>query len=415
MKKNKVKLPQRSKVTNRVRLPRLLILVGLPGSGKSYFSKHLSATDDRIVVISQDEMGSRSKCEEEFAKAIKKKDTKSIIVDKCNVTKQDRKNWIQMSMLNKKDIGVVYFDYPFDECVKRVKCRVDHPTIKFGRGENIVKSFFKRMVMPDTNEGFIKMVTIKSFEECNNVLIKLGCDKSGLSNNEHNIIKFPRTHHIFDAGGTGVSRDDLLLNDEEIEEYLGCQLHLEEKVDGANLGISITEDWKIVFQNRSHYVTYETSSQFKGLKAWQDAHCGDLFMILEPNRHILYGEWCYAKHSIHYTELPNYFLAFDIFDKVKNKFYSREKFYQVMNRTGIPVVPLVAKVKFGNKNELHDELMRMLDTQSKFRDGFVEGIYIRKDNEDYLEKRCKLVRPDFVQGIEKHWSKQELVKNVVKY
>lgn len=41
-----------------------------------------------------------------------------------------------------------------------------------------------------------------------------------------------------------------------------------------------------------------------------------LCQILEPNRHILFGEWLFAKHSKHYTSLPAYFIAFDIYDKV---------------------------------------------------------------------------------------------------
>jgi hypothetical protein len=38
-------------------------------------------------------------------------------------------------------------------------------------------------------------------------------------------------------------------------------------------------------------------------------------MILEPGRHILFGEWCRAQHSVFYSRLPDYFLAFDIWDR----------------------------------------------------------------------------------------------------
>src|SRR5205807_2014548 len=30
------------------------------------------------------------------------------------------------------------------------------------------------------------------------------------------------------------------------------------------------------------------------------------------DRYILYGEWLYAKHTVFYTDLPHYFLEFDI-------------------------------------------------------------------------------------------------------
>lgn len=396
---------------NKISIPKLILLVGLPGSGKSFFSENISKIDKNVVIISQDTLGSKSKCEQELMKAIKS--NKKVIIDKCNVTIADRQYWADYSMIGKNDIIIIHFDYSADECITRVKDRVGHPTIKFGHGENIVKTFAKQLQIPTNDEGFKKVITFKSFDECNSFLTKLGCKLDDV--NEHKIIKFPRTHHIFDAGGSGVSRDDLVLDDNEINEYLNCDLTLEEKVDGANLGISIDKDYKILFQNRSHYVTYNTSSQFKGLQQWQEMNEGDLFCILEPNRHILYGEWCYAKHSIEYTELPGYFLAFDIFDKKENKFYSRDKFHEEMSKTSIPTVPKIDTVKFSNKLEMKDKLLKYLDTSSRFREGFVEGVYIRKDNGQWLERRCKLVRPDFVQGIDEHWTKKEMIKNRIKY
>lgn len=404
--------------SGKVSLPKILLLVGLPGSGKSYFSNHLSSSintdqNKKIVVISQDDLGSKSKCEDELMKALKS--GKKVIIDKCNPTVKDRQYWVDYSMIDKKEIVVVFFNSSVEECIERVKNRVDHPTIKFGRGESIVKSFSNLLELPTEKEGFKKIIKVRSFSECNDMLISLGCNKDKLLNTNHSIIKFPRTHHIFDAGGSGVTRDDLVMSNDEIEKYLNCTLTLEEKVDGANLGISIDKEYNVIFQNRSHFVTYATSSQFKGLKQWQETHSGELFTFLTPNRHILYGEWCYAKHSIHYTNLPNYFLAFDIFDKYENKFYSRERFHKVMSQTSIPTVPVIEEVEFKSKSELKDKLLNYLDTNSKFRDGFVEGVYIRKDNGDYLDRRCKLVRPDFIQGIDTHWSKMELVKNTITY
>jgi len=45
----------------------------------------------------------------------------------------------------------------------------------------------------------------------------------------------------------------------------------------------------------------------------------------------------------------------------------------------------------------------------------VSGVYVRIDGDQFNEERGKIVRPDFIQGIEDgdHWMKQQLVKNVV--
>ena len=51
----------------------------------------------------------------------------------------------------------------------------------------------------------------------------------------------------------------------------------DDQVDGSNLGISITPDHKLLFQNRSHYVNTETQAQVpcsrrggRGRPAWRD-------------------------------------------------------------------------------------------------------------------------------------------------
>ena len=51
-----------------------------------------------------------------------------------------------------------------------------------------------------------------------------------------------------------MTRDDLLLGPAEVARfYSGGDVVIEEKVDGANLGISIKQsDYRIYYQNRSH-------------------------------------------------------------------------------------------------------------------------------------------------------------------
>ena len=79
--------------------------------------------------------------------------------------------------------------------------------------------------------------------------------------------KFPRTHHLADAGGSGGTRDDLLMTDADAVKFLGggkVTVIAEEKLDGANLGISIDkESGAIMTQNRGHFVNSETAKQWR--------------------------------------------------------------------------------------------------------------------------------------------------------
>ncbi|MFT3856191.1 MAG: RNA ligase family protein [Aquabacterium sp.] len=53
--------------------------------------------------------------------------------------------------------------------------------------------------------------------------------------------------------------------------------------------------------------------------------------------------------------------------------------------------------------------------RSRFRDGSLEGVVIRHEDEDWLIQRAKLVRPDFVQAIEEHWRNRALQWNRVSW
>jgi hypothetical protein len=61
--------------------------------------------------------------------------------------------------------------------------------------------------------------------------------------NHEGLLKFPRTRHLFDTGGDAVTRDDILVPKSEHKLYWGAKTArkclVQEKVDGANLGISI--------------------------------------------------------------------------------------------------------------------------------------------------------------------------------
>ena len=265
--------------------------------------------------------------------------------------------------------------------------------------------------------------------------------------------KFPRTSHLLNPGGTAVTRDDLLLPPHEAALFYADAgksksftvggiknriVIVQEKVDGANLGISLTSDFKFVFQNRSSFVTAASGTQWKALDTWVAAHRHELLEFMEPNRHVLFGEWCRIQHSVFYDQLPDTFVAFDLYDSqahrpsdskekqalakskkssssnkiLSGRFYSHARLQKILQETSIVSVPVLTKQKFDSASQL----LELLESQSAYRKtGFLEGIYLRIDGEDYLESRCKLVRPDFVQGIEEHWSKGQPVKNIVSY
>ncbi|MEX1126955.1 MAG: RNA ligase family protein [Vicinamibacterales bacterium] len=217
-------------------------------------------------------------------------------------------------------------------------------------------------------------------------------------------LRFPKTPHLMWLG-VGAPRDDKVISPEDAAELLLHVLVVEEKIDGANIGISLGDRDELRVQNRGAFLAWDSlHPQFKPLPRWIETHRRVLTDALRPEL-ILFGEWCYAMHSVHYTRLPDWFIAFDIYDRAFGKFWSVERRDAFTDQVGLATAPRVARGKF------EAEGMKELIGRSRFADGPAEGIYVRWDRGEFLERRAKLVQPEFTQSISEHWSRGPLRLN----
>ena len=215
--------------------------------------------------------------------------------------------------------------------------------------------------------------------------------------------KFPSTPHLALLGDVEV-RDDKVMSREERDKFLQNKLVVEEKVDGANLGISFDAGGNIRTQNRGSYLQLPSPGQWKKLSDWLDLRIDTFFEQL-TDRFILFGEWCYAKHSVRYDRLPDWFLGYDIFDKKYGRFFSCSRRDQFFYMLGIFQVPILGCGHFS-----FSELKNLL-SQSKLSKEPAEGLYLRIDQGDWLARRAKLVRPAFIQSVGQHWSRSNIKIN----
>jgi len=114
----------------------------------------------------------------------------------------------------------------------------------------------------------------------------------------NDFFKFPSTPHLAVLQGVDV-RGDKVMSEEERSEFLRHEITVEEKIDGANLGISFDGDGNLRLQNRGGIVQLPGQGQWKKLEEWLTSRIDTLFEHLEA-RLILFGEWCYAKHTVFY-------------------------------------------------------------------------------------------------------------------
>lgn len=218
--------------------------------------------------------------------------------------------------------------------------------------------------------------------------------------------KFPSTPHLTLLDCASV-REDKVFTAAQQREFLSHEILVEEKLDGANLGISFDRYGSLQAQNRGNYLQLPSSGQWQLLHDWLNSRC-DLLRKFLGTRYILFGEWCYATHSIFYDRLPDWFLGFDLFDTESRRFVSSSTRRNMFAQLEIQAVPAIAIGRF-----TLDEVVGLLQ-DSAFGTKPAEGLYLRRDEGAWLLQRAKIVRAGFVQSIEQHWSRQPLRLNQLK-
>ncbi len=230
-------------------------------------------------------------------------------------------------------------------------------------------------------------------------------------------VKYPRTPHLF--GSRGTDDDKHLGRGESLALLADPSLIVEEKLDGTNVGIHFTAAGRLVLQCRGHEITPGMHPRYDLFKRWTTARRPALEAML-GDRLILFGEWLYARHSVHYRRLPHYFFEFDIHDKGRGEFLDLEARLGLIEGAGVVTVPVL------HRGEIDEDGLRSLIGPSRFDSAFanpmtgrhdplMEGLYLRTEAAGRVARRAKLVRPEFVEKVKRseHWQHQPLVPNLL--
>ncbi|CAH0366001.1 unnamed protein product [Pelagomonas calceolata] len=143
--------------------PRLVILAGLPGSGKSSLAAALEKRG--WAVVNQDSLGNRRKCERACARAFERGDR--VVIDRCNHDRAQRAHWTRI--LERAGGGykvAVWLTTPVDSCVERVLARPAHPTLAGPGAEKVVRNFEKSFDPPGEDEvdAIIKLAPTDDYD-----------------------------------------------------------------------------------------------------------------------------------------------------------------------------------------------------------------------------------------------------------
>lgn len=253
-----------------------------------------------------------------------------------------------------------------------------------------------------------------------------------------NIYKYPRTQHII---GSKLQKGDEDLINVPFENIKDMNVVYEEKVDGANSGISFIEG-ELMLQSRGHYLTGGYRERhFDLFKTWANNWSRQLKELL-GERYVMYGEWLYAKHTIYYDKLPHYWQEFDIFDKEKNVYLDTKTRHEMLK--DFPFIHSV-RVLDDAKPKIKEDLFNMIKTSNFITDkhlinlrneiikqklsdvdaivsqtdnsDLMEGIYIKVEEDGIVKERYKFVRKGFLQVVddsETHWLDRPIIPNKLK-
>jgi hypothetical protein len=206
---------------------------------------------------------------------------------------------------------------------------------------------------------------------------------------------FPSTPHMV---GDGVTREDKVINAQELEELLKDDVKIQEKVDGSQVCIFTDSAQEPYFKHRNGQINMPMD-EFKKLDEWYAIHREDVTKICE-GRYVLVGEWMYWKHQVEYDKLPSFFVVYDMFDLKDEKFLSQNKVAEKLKGTNLYQNPTFFEGKIRDIKNLENMMSGSLFGASK-----KEGLYIRVDDAEHNLKRVKYVSPEFLDNLKEkeHW------------
>ena len=185
-------------------------------------------------------------------------------------------------------------------------------------------------------------------------------------------------------------------------DFVGLPLVISMKMDGSNVILT------------NHHVAARNGydARHKSFDFLKSIHAKIRCLI--PENIQIFGEWLYAKHSIHYKEdiaLKSYLQIFGVYDVQKRLFLGWQDVEQYSKIIGYPTVPVIDIKEFNDKYMFINTITRIAKEEiSKGNEGVViRSIYPFHHNQ-FATYLSKYVRPNHVQT-NKHWQNQRIVKN----
>lgn len=194
-------------------------------------------------------------------------------------------------------------------------------------------------------------------------------------------IKYPRTNHL--PWSPGYHDDDRILDN--ISYFEGKKVVVTEKMDGENTTMY-----------RDHIHARSIDSRGGEDRAWVKQMWSRIAHEI-PDGWRICGENLWAEHSIHYKDLPSFFLGFSVWDEM-NRCLSMEETLEYFEILDIEPVPILYSGEWDEKK------IRDLEKDMDFTkcEGYVVRIADAFPYSQFKNNIAKYVRKGHIQTT-KHW------------
>ena len=225
--------------------------------------------------------------------------------------------------------------------------------------------------------------------------------------------KYPSTRHLpFSYIG-----DDDDTAHKSVDCFLYQPLVVTEKMDGSN-AMLVKDSEEPVRSRRGRKAEHQSFDQLHKLY-WEK----NVYEKL-PEHLQVFGEWLYAKHSIHYgcdgccdernqgPALENgYFQVFGVFDTRHNLWLSWFETERWANKLGFDTTRvLLRNIHYDNRNQLYEELTTLANKLTPESEGFVVRSRYPFHYGQFPQRLGKFVRENHTQT-ETHWKHQQQTRN----
>ncbi|EFA06186.1 Bifunctional polynucleotide phosphatase/kinase-like Protein [Tribolium castaneum] len=135
----------------------VIIMVGTPGSGKSYFCKNFLVAKG-YVHVSRDKLGSWQKCAKMLEDCLQKK--QSVVIDNTNPDKESRQRFIDVAKRNQVDCRCFLMTTSHKQAKHNNRFREMTDKSHTPVGDLVLNSYKKGFQEPEMAEGFSEIVKI---------------------------------------------------------------------------------------------------------------------------------------------------------------------------------------------------------------------------------------------------------------